>query len=89
VSRFRTTSCRSCGAEIVWARTEKGKRAPIDAAIDDKGTIVLRAPREGERDPLAIFGVPPDVFAGEPRHTSHFATCPDADRWRRRPLEPA
>ena len=41
--------CRSCGAEVLWCFTPKGKKAPID--------------RDGR---------------------SHFATCPQADQWRRR-----
>jgi hypothetical protein len=95
VSGFRTTRCRSCGGEIVWAQTERGKRAPIDAEPNPLGDVVLRARTEptgqGWRDvePLAIFGVPDEAFPDEPRHTSHFATCPDADRWRRRQQEGA
>jgi hypothetical protein len=72
--------CRSCGAQILWARTEKGKKAPIDLEPNPLGTIIIRE-KEGEQ-PLAIFGVPDGAFPEEPRHTSHFATCPEADHWR-------
>lgn len=77
-----TARCRSCQAEIVWAETERGKRMPVDAAPNPRnGSIVLRE-RAGEA-PLAIAGVPDEAFPGEPRYTSHFATCPEAARWRR------
>ena len=74
--------CRSCQTEIVWAETEHGKRMPVDAEPDpERGSIVLRE-REGEA-PLAIAGVGPEAFPGEPLHSAHFATCPDAKAWRR------
>lgn len=41
--------CRSCHAEVMWATTPAGKRAPLN--------------RDG---------------------TSHFATCPQANDWRKR-----
>lgn len=28
----RTTSCRSCGAAVIWIVTEAGKRMPVDAS---------------------------------------------------------
>lgn len=28
---MRTQKCRSCGAEIIWLKTDKGKSMPIDA----------------------------------------------------------
>ena len=80
------SACRSCGARIVWAETEKGRKMPIDFYPSSEGTIVLRYP-QGEKQPLAIVGVPADAFPREDRFTSHFATCPQADEWRggRRP----
>ena len=83
-----TAVCRSCGGGVVWARTEKGKLAPIDAEPTEVGTIILRYPeRDGEGEPLAIFGVPDDAYPEAARFTSHFATCPQADEWRRRRQE--
>jgi hypothetical protein len=61
--------CKSCGAEILWARTSAGKRVPLDAKPQrlfvrgvglEGGGVVLRS-----------------CF------TSHFATCPDAAQHRR------
>lgn len=28
---LKVTECRSCGAEIVWMKTQKGKNMPVDA----------------------------------------------------------
>ena len=71
--------CRSCGASIFWARTEKGKLIPLDERARDDGTIIVRFDDELR----AIVGVPADAFPGEPLYVSHFATCPQAERWRR------
>lgn len=75
------SACKSCGAQIIWARTEHGRRIPLDAepyhGPSPAGLFVLREARE-----LAL-AVPPDVFPTEPHYRSHFATCPEAGSWRR------
>jgi hypothetical protein len=48
------TTCRSCGAQIYWSLTSKGKRAPFNVDA-----------------------------AGEATRESHFATCPNAEQWRK------
>jgi hypothetical protein len=45
---------------------------PVDPEPVAEGNVVLV-------DGLAVVG-----GEGEPRYTSHFATCPDAKRWRKR-----
>jgi hypothetical protein len=55
--------CRSCGKPVVWFRTAKGKRMPVDAATTK--------PTDAEHQ-LDLK-----------RHTSHFATCPQAEGWRK------
>lgn len=55
-------TCRSCGAAVVWFKTDAGKNMPVDAA-----TVL-----------------PEDLVLELPRHVSHFATCPDADKFRRK-----
>ncbi len=70
--------CRSCGAPIIWAETVNGRRMPLDEDPDPDGKFVLDETRE---PPLATFA-PTDP--GE-RFQSHFATCPDSDKHRRRP----
>lgn len=57
------SKCRSCGADIVWMKTKKGKNIPVDY--------------DHTNDPeTTVFD--PDTM------TTHFETCPDADKFRRR-----
>jgi hypothetical protein len=74
---FRATSqCRSCGAPIFWAVTERGAKIPMNPAPTEQG-FVITAPKKGG-PPLAE-----NRFAqlGEHYYTSHFATCRDAKQW--------
>jgi hypothetical protein len=81
------TRCKSCGAELLWTLTERGRKMPLDVdpytGDDPRGLFVLR--RQTELAPTAV-AVPLDAFPGEPVYRSHFASCPNADRHRRRGL---
>lgn len=79
------SQCKSCGAEIVWVKTRHGKWIPCDeglvpykqcdtgsgSVVLDDGTVV--------RCDLAFDGEPSGLA-----RVAHFATCPDADKFRRR-----
>ncbi len=71
--------CRSCGAPIVWAATERGRRMPLDpgpyTGDDPRGLFVIHSG--------VALAVPAGAFQGEPLFRSHFATCPDAAGRRR------
>lgn len=72
--------CRSCGADILWIPLRSGKTMPCDPepqffAKDPRGTHVYVTP-EGD----VLRGSPQDY--GIRGYTSHFATCPYADRHR-------
>lgn len=73
--------CRSCGAPIVWVKTERGKRMPIDllpyTGHDPRGLFVI------VRD--VAIACPPDAYPGAELFRSHFSTCPQADGWRHPP----
>lgn len=73
--------CRSCGADVIWAVTTNDKRMPVDAepTYDGRANLVLVETLFPGGQPLAR-SVPP----GEGTHTSHFATCKQADEWRKR-----
>jgi hypothetical protein len=86
-SRFG--KCRSCGAPIMWIRTEKGKMMPVDMEterfypdprgeklyiMNDGHTMRGTPAPEGEE-------ILPCVASG---FVSHFATCPDAGKFRKR-----
>lgn len=72
--------CRSCGAPIVWAVTERGRRMPLDAQPVVAGNIeVSRRP-----DGAILATVRAEAQGEAQRYVSHFSTCPQAGQHRRR-----
>lgn len=69
------STCKSCGAEIIWTRSPKGARMPLDSAPTPTGKWAIRG--EGE-EAEAVFATP-----GDPSHACHFETCPNADTHRK------
>lgn len=79
--------CLSCGAPIMWIRTPKGSYIPVneglvpyvkapggkDSVVTQKGEVI-RCHIQEEAD---------DNTTGYAR-VSHFATCPYADKYRRK-----
>jgi len=80
------SECNTCGAPMYWARTRDGKAIPIDVKPTPKGNILLTYNQS--RDDLNAKVYAPNnthnIPPGRNRYTSHFATCPDADKHRRR-----
>lgn len=77
--------CRSCQAPVVWANTVNDRRMPVDAEPSPDGNIVLDDLGDDRLTPLAIVVDPGEPMLGDPpRYMSHYATCPDAERWRKR-----
>jgi hypothetical protein len=79
-----SSACRSCHAPIVWAVTEAGRPIPLNPDPEPAGNLEL-VTRPGQRPPVvhvltASAPRSPDVD----RYQSHFATCPNANEWRRR-----
>jgi hypothetical protein len=72
------TECRSCGAPIRFVFTAMGGRMPIDLEPNPDGNVYLRG--HTAHVIKADTVLPP----GEPRYMSHHATCPQAEKWRRR-----
>jgi hypothetical protein len=66
--------CRSCRAEIIWVKTEKGKRMPVDAAQSHRGNFFLDTATM-----TVYFG----RGAAKTGYSSHFATCPQNAKWRK------
>lgn len=70
--------CKSCQAEIKWARTAAGKNIPLDIGVVTSGGNVRHT---GEwAGPFMVVEV---VAVGEGDRVSHFATCPNAKEHRR------
>ncbi len=69
------STCRSCGAAIIWARTHAGKLMPLDATATPLGTFELQ-----EEDGRCLF-----VGSDAPgdKYLSHFSTCPNAKQHRK------
>lgn len=66
--------CKACDADIEWAVTRKGKTMPIER-VSTGGNL--------EVTPVGQQLVVRVVTVGYGTHVSHFATCPDAKRFRR------
>ena len=85
MSYVPTTKCRSCGKLITFIKTRSGKSMPCDAEqvrfvpdLNGKNLYVLE-------DGSVIHGAlpRPDDSDIETGYISHYATCPEADRFRR------
>ena len=76
-----STRCSSCGAPIVWAVTDAGKRIPVDVATSARGNLALVSEwTQGGTVLRASVVKPGDVPLC---HLSHFATCVNAALHRR------
>jgi hypothetical protein len=74
--------CRSCGAQIRWANTERGKVIPLDpepVPAEGPGRFVLRH----DNGYLLAVAVPGGAYPDEPNFVAHFSTCPNAKQHRR------
>ena len=70
---MKRSSCRGCGAPIVWALTHTGARIPLDP----------RSPVYELGHEYGTDGLPVARVAGERFLVSHFRTCPKADEFSR------
>jgi hypothetical protein len=71
-------TCRSCRSPIVWCRThERGQIIPVDPDPREDGNL-----ERVEGNIVRVSAQATDLFGGD-RYVSHFATCPDAEEWRR------
>lgn len=72
-----TVTCKSCGADILWALTDDGKKAPLDAKPTGK-VIVLDGFVYADQGEL----LPPTAKVVD-GYVSHFSTCPNAAEHRK------
>lgn len=73
------TRCAACGASIAWAFTTKRRPIPLNPNPTRYGNLILTRTSTGQL--VAMFAQLGDARS-EPRFTSHFATCPEADKFR-------
>lgn len=74
-----TEPCSACGGQTYMLRHERtGKFAPIDRDPSPLGNVIVN--EDGTYRLKTKDNPAPE---GAPLHTSHFATCPQASRFRR------
>lgn len=81
---MKTTMCKSCGARIFFAVSNRtGKRIPLDVDPNDNGNAWVTG-FQGSTPLIDVQGQDhqPPLYAV--RYISHFATCSDPKRHRRR-----
>jgi hypothetical protein len=85
----RVTRCRSCNAEIFWGVIgQDGRKIPVDATATEDGNLSVDWPRDPEFPPrveaLGVGVARARRAAGESLYRTHFATCPNAAKHRKR-----
>ena len=79
------TTCKSCGAPIVWIKSPKDKFIPCDANLkrykqtEDGKEIVITQAGEYVRCTFDFDGLPTGLA-----RTPRWATCPHADKHRKK-----
>jgi hypothetical protein len=74
--------CRTCKAEVRWARLARsGRPHPLDAVPSKRGN--LRLLDDGRAELLAGPELVAVRTAGAELFVSHFTSCPDCAEWRR------
>jgi hypothetical protein len=73
-------NCRSCGKEVIWVRTNTGKTMPVDSKPSPDGNVLLIRDLFGQVESCEVV----KKGSKDELHLSHFATCPQARKWRKR-----
>lgn len=84
---MRAGTCKSCKAALVWISSAKGKAIPCDAAP----VYYIEKPRSGKKRVVTPNGqVLACEYTEDPHKATgtgyvlHWATCPQADSYRRK-----
>lgn len=73
-------SCRTCDARVIWADQPNGRPLILDYDPSPNGNVRLR---KGQAEVLGKDAAAEARLAGEELYISHFATCPQAAKWRK------
>lgn len=77
-------TCRGCGARIVWIKTPAGKAMPCDPS-----PVYYKADPEGKdrivttRGEVVACTITTGADATDAGYRPHWATCPQADHFKR------
>jgi len=98
-TRSRYRNCRSCRALMMWCETPKGSRMPVDVERRPDGNVRVIFRRLYDEPLAVVLGPAQleaaraehrehyeQGLTDEPElrlYTSHFATCPQAEKHRR------
>lgn len=80
------TLCRSCRAQLVWARTQSGKVCPFDAqpvkfTVETHSRILpYDLAEDGDGNLMALPKVKDRMEYGDEFFVIHFQTCPNASQ---------
>ncbi len=81
-AEFPVGSCKSCGADVIWAVAEQSlKSIPVDPKPRKDGNIQLLA--RADRPPIARSLKVADRFGKTGLRVAHFTSCPHADQHRK------
>lgn len=76
---MKTIKCRACDADIFFAPTAAGKSVPLDAKPVENGNYFL-----DDGGIARVIGKGQFTLVARELYLSHFATCPDAQRFRKK-----
>ena len=79
-----SSTCRSCNRPIVWAVSNNGKNIPMDPEPVANGTHIMASSTRDGRIHFDIVAYNEQFHGTDAkRYRSHFASCPDAAKFRR------
>lgn len=84
MGRDNTGRCRGCQAPMTWALTDRGKGIPLDPDPVPDGNLVQAGENADDGRMIVRYlakGEEPEP--GVARYKTHFATCENADEFRR------
>ncbi|QBG78441.1 hypothetical protein PBI_WALRUS_50 [Gordonia phage Walrus] len=80
--------CRGCSELMFFAVTRDGRSIPVDHKPAADGNLAVAPLQDGEKLPRATVVTPGQAAgmraAGVPVFSPHFASCPEAESFRRR-----
>lgn len=77
--------CKACGEPLIGGQTMAGKVAPIEIKPSENGNVMLKTTPSGLVEATTLGGLILDAARNDTSvtlHMNHFATCPQADRFR-------